>query len=309
MDIKIQLPEHFLDEEERCGFRVSSDMKKIWAVELDLFDEFVRVCDKYGLKFYADGGTLLGVLRHRGFIPWDDDIDVTMMRSDYNKLCEIAGTEFKAPYFFQTSSTDVDCHFHHAKLRNSETTAVTEIEIPKKYNQGIWIDIFPLDVIPDDEKELERFTDDIFAIQGKIVLHRTYIFRYENKTGHGAISFLKHFLKHLYIKYIWARFNTVETICNQIDSVLQRYDGTDGKRVANLSMTWQVIPRRMFWQRCWYDGTRSGDFEMFTMPIPPQAEKIMELQYGDWHKMVQGTACHLPKIFDTEKPYTTYTKN
>ena len=69
-------------------------MKKVWAVELDLLNEFARVCKEHDLKWFAHAGTLLGAIRHQGFIPWDDDIDVTMPRADYIQLCNVAPKAF-----------------------------------------------------------------------------------------------------------------------------------------------------------------------------------------------------------------------
>ena len=87
LNIKLELPEGFLEEEERDGYLVSAEMKKIWAVELDLLNEFMRVCKEHDIRWFADGGTILGAIRHNGMIPWDDDIDVCMYREDYEKLC------------------------------------------------------------------------------------------------------------------------------------------------------------------------------------------------------------------------------
>ena len=81
MHIKLQLPKGFLDAEKRCGYQVTADMKKVWAVELDLLYEFQRVANKHNIKYIANGGTMLGAVRHKGFIPWDDDIDIMMKDS------------------------------------------------------------------------------------------------------------------------------------------------------------------------------------------------------------------------------------
>ena len=101
VNLKIQLPEGFLNEEVRCGYVVTHEMKKAWAVMLDLLAELDRVCKKNNIKYYANGGTMLGAVRHKGFIPWDDDIDVMMFREDYDRLMEIGPKEFTYPYFFQ----------------------------------------------------------------------------------------------------------------------------------------------------------------------------------------------------------------
>ena len=101
--LKINIPPTFFDEEVRCNYIVKSLMKEVWAVEMDLLEEAKRVFEKYNLRWYAIGGTLLGAVRHKGFIPWDDDIDIAMPRSDYAKSQELAGDEFCYPYFLHRS--------------------------------------------------------------------------------------------------------------------------------------------------------------------------------------------------------------
>jgi hypothetical protein len=81
---------------------VSSKMKRIWKVNMNLLAELDRVCNKYKIKYHVCYGTLLGAVRHKGFIPWDDDIDVFIMRDDYNRLLKVAPAEIKTPFFSDT---------------------------------------------------------------------------------------------------------------------------------------------------------------------------------------------------------------
>ena len=128
--MKLEIADSFYQEEERCGYLVSAHMKKVWAVELDLLYQLDQVCNKYGITYYASGGTILSAERHKGFIPWDDDIDVMMLRDQYDLLCAHAD-EFEDPYFFQTGDTDEGYFRGHAQLRNSNTTGVLLEEVEK----------------------------------------------------------------------------------------------------------------------------------------------------------------------------------
>ena len=138
------IPPTFLQEETICDFLVSSTRKKVWAIELELLLELDRVCKKHGLRYFLMCGTLLGAVRHKGFIPWDDDADVAMPRDDYEKLLQLHD-EFKHPIFLQTPYTDSGFAVSHTCLRNSNTSAISPIIKYQKMNHGLFIDIFPLD--------------------------------------------------------------------------------------------------------------------------------------------------------------------
>lgn len=145
LPIQLSLPESFFNEETLCEYHVNATMKKVWAVQLDLLNKFVEVCDRHGIKYQVFAGTLLGLVRHQGFIPWDDDIDVALDRESFEKLVEIGPKVFSDPYFFQTALTDRETFLSEARLRNSRTTAYVKGQSTVGSNNGIYIDIFVLD--------------------------------------------------------------------------------------------------------------------------------------------------------------------
>ena len=124
-------------------------MNELQKTEFDLLKEFISVCDQLGLKYYLLGGTLLGAVRHRGFIPWDDDIDVGMLRADYEVFIAEAQKLLPGHLFVQTFRTDPEYPQCFAKLRNSNTTFIETTSSKKHINHGVYLDIFPLDYFPE----------------------------------------------------------------------------------------------------------------------------------------------------------------
>lgn len=96
----------FYKEEIRCGYTVDEKTKRVWAVQLEMLDEVERICKANGLKYFADSGTLIGTIRHEGYIPWDDDIDLVMLREDYDQFVQIAPDWLKEDLVLQTVYTE-----------------------------------------------------------------------------------------------------------------------------------------------------------------------------------------------------------
>ena len=144
-----------MHEEIRNGYTVTAQMKRVWAIQMDMAKKLIEVCDRNGLKVWAASGTLLGCVRDHGFIPWDDDIDMVMLRDDYDKLVSIAEKEFTHPYFFQTAySEKAPYPREHAQMRYANTAAILPYDIFADFDQSIFIDIFVMDGIPEDSAEL-----------------------------------------------------------------------------------------------------------------------------------------------------------
>ena len=97
----MEFREDFFEKEILCDFEVSELMKRAWAAELEILQLVTTLCDRHGIRYFADGGTLLGVIRHQGFIPWDDDIDICLKREDYNRLVPVLLEEL--PHGFEVA--------------------------------------------------------------------------------------------------------------------------------------------------------------------------------------------------------------
>lgn len=307
--LHLEFPEHFFEEEMRDGYTVSEEMKKIWAVELDLLNEFMRVCDKHGIKYYAAGGTILGAVRHKGYIPWDDDIDLMMFRREYNRLCEIAPSEFSYPYFFQTEETDPGSLRGHAQLRNSETTGMLKHEFGKidSINLGIFIDIFPLDNVPDDEKDRKSYFGKLSRMLGKSKIMASTLYSYKFHIRKNVLMLFVDFLQH----YLYKITYTNEQILDKCSAAYNKYK--QSALAYNTRSSQKVIIAPIYIERFVMDkidlsGVESVPFEMLKIPIPSGYENILNHTYGNWKMFVVGTSEHGDVIFDTEKPYTEYLK-
>ena len=123
----------------------TEQLNELKKSELEIFKSFLTVCEKLNVKYYLVEGTLLGAVRHKGFIPWDDDIDVGMLREDYELFIEKATEFLPENLFLQTYITDTEYSHGFAKIRNSQTTFIESNVRDCKINHGIYIDIFPLD--------------------------------------------------------------------------------------------------------------------------------------------------------------------
>ena len=130
--------------------------KKLHECEIELLNEFVRICEKNKLKYYLYGGTLLGAVRHKGFIPWDDDIDIIMPREDFDKLEKCCKKDLNKKYFYQTNKTDKNFPMLLAKIRMNNTFVREEKWDNLNLHKGIYIDILPLDLFPKKHPLIER---------------------------------------------------------------------------------------------------------------------------------------------------------
>lgn len=300
LPISIDLPNGFLDKEVRCGYTVSKEMKEVWAVELDLLKQFQKVCETHDLMYFAFGGTLLGAIRHNGFIPWDDDIDVIMLREDFNKLCSLS-KEFSEPYELQFYENTPGYLTGHAQLRNKQTTGVLKAWVNDlkafPYNQGIFIDIFVLDAISDDllerKKQMRRAYYYKLAAQKLFVASVGYnpeTASLKRKLLHVFSLFIprKYSYRYFYDKFVAACTckNNQETTC--VASLAFMLSGRAGTT---------IIERESL------KNYKEIEFEFIKMIIEGDYDKTLRSAYGNYHEYVIGSSLHGSTLFDAHTSF------
>lgn len=290
-----------MDDEIRDGHLVTAKMKRIWNIQLNMVMRLFEVCKKYNLRIWADGGTLLGAVRHKGFIPWDDDIDLSMPRADYDKLVEVAPKEFKAPFFFQSFTTDKYYFCGFAKLRYDGTCMMErfEMNLPDcKKHMGIFIDIFILDKVPSENTNLylSRITNYSKLIYD-FVKHRSelhYLF-----LPHRILALIQESFK-LKRKALWSRkklFSHLEELHRNEKDPSELYSLVSFDNNPKLIRDSSSI-----------ESTLYLPFETIDMPVMNGYKNILTNYYGDYMTPIKGTQLHFTGVIDPEKPYTYYLK-
>lgn len=302
VDLKLNIPDTFFEEEVRWDYTISAKMKEVWAVLLDLLAEFDRVCKKHNIQYMASGGTMLGAVRHHGIIPWDDDVDLMMRRKDYDRLCDIASEEFKHPYFFQTYKTDKAYNRAYAKLRNSDTTAIQENckDAGYQFNQGIFIDVFPLDTVA-----LTRYSK---------MAQKMRCNYYMNQAAH-SVSLANHYTfshpstlykidKFLFRWFSSSNMFNVNHNMEKLEHYCKKYSSKLTKHVSKLAFQPKNDAQLISLQEL--EGLIYFDFEFLKIPVPEGYDTILQRRYGDYMKPLKTGGYHGVHFFDTDKSYLFY---
>ncbi len=289
------LPESYFQEEVKCDFLVEPLRKRIWAIELDLLLEFDRVCKKNHLRYFLTGGTLLGAIRHNGFIPWDDDIDILVPRDDFEKLL-LLKDEFHYPYFFQTPVTDPGYYFAFPRLRNSRTSAIQRPFCDCGYNMGIFIDILPLDFITYDDAGRKMF-DQLTKLLIDSSTSMKAACKYLNKRDEERVN-------NLPAQDPIERYHEIHRLATSMK------DSGSSFCFPSTGVVYGFERTVYRWSDC--SDTIDGIFESYHLPIPIGYDNVLKTIFGEYTKLPpleERGGWHGSIWFDTERSYLEVKQN
>ena len=137
------------------------EFRKMQLLELEMLKDFDRLCTEHNIRYTIFGGTLLGAVRHKGYIPWDDDADIAMLREDYEKFKKVAHLLNQDICYFQDHTTDPEYRWGYGKLRRTGTTFIRVGQEHLKCKTGVFVDVFPMDDIP--KSTIGQIANDIYS--------------------------------------------------------------------------------------------------------------------------------------------------
>ena len=260
-------------------------LKRLHGAQLEIMDEIHRICHKHGIRYFLDSGTALGAVRHKGFIPWDDDVDIGMLRDDYERFLDVAGKELKERFFLQHKATEPRYQKYNAKLRLRGTFFPEEGT--EGYSQrGIFVDIYPFDYCGNTREEAIR------SVRRERKMLRFLRFRQTGESRRGLKALLyrvcglvpESSVEKRYLRFC-RRYRTGKFLTCYSYRMLQSKD--------------LVFPREVL------EGCEETAFEDRKYDIMSAWDAYLRIMYGDYMVLPKESdrVCHLSGgiVFEDEK--------
>jgi len=263
----------------------SSVLKELHEIELGALKAFVKLCNKYGLRYYAIGGTLLGAVRHKGFIPWDDDVDVAMPRKDYDRLIELvvsgeAAQVLGEEYCIESWQTEDSFKSYFAKMCATRVELYEELLEEETTRKGYLIDILPIDGTPDEETARKWYYAKAMGLRflcGTANVH-TGIRTSRPKWEQAVLRVVR--ALRLY------RFLEIKKVYGKMDRLFHAQDAENAEYAGTLTgayKTKEIVPRAYFGDT--YDEYSLWEFEGILLRGPKLWEAYLTHMFGDYRKL------------------------
>ena len=308
----MEFPDNYFDHEVRDGFFVPGIIKRAWAAEMEVLNEIDKVCKKHGIRWFADYGTLLGAVRHGGFVPWDDDMDICMLREDYDRFNEVAKKELSEDFYILNVHDAMDFDDMITRVNNDSKVNYTKTHI-ERYHQFPYpagVDIFALDYIAPNEED-ENFRKEMVRLIVSIIKHLNSG-EADNTEMLAAVRSVEQFCN--------IKFDEGKPLIHQLGELADRlfalYSEADGSTEVALMNFWVENNDHKF-KLEYYKDIVKLPFENMTVNAPAMYDALLKDVYGDYMRLVHAGGMHdypyfgkaedeAEKVLENGLPYRYY---
>ena len=268
-------------------------LREMQQIELDLLIELSRVCETYGLRYYLDGGTLLGAVCYDGFIPWDDDIDIKMPRPDYEKLLTLQSTF--PPHIILEAPSRKQCNYTFLKIVDRRTV-LEEQNNYKNKTTGVYIDVLPMDGHPNDPKRCKKHIRAVRRFSS--LFHEAHMNFRNMKRSSNWLTKVK--------GWIYSKIYSPWILSKKMTKLVQKYPYDEAKNVGLLV---DGDPERERFEKSWLEPPVMMEFEGHLFPAPNEAERHLSIFYRKpisrvlyYHNLPKIPSAHNHLVYWKEDP-------
>ncbi len=245
------------------------ELRQLQLIQLELLQEVNRICKKCGIRYNIVAGTLLGAVRHQGYIPWDDDADVALLRPEYEKFRKACKTELNhEKFYFQDHRATKGYRWGYGKLRRKGTVFLRQNQEHMTYEQGVFIDIFPLDGVPDNYLLRSLFNFECFCVR-KMLWARVGKVADKNPLMRGWYGLLDKVPE----QRIFAHYH----------KMIRRSRRSGGRMVRTL--LYPTANNEYGYYRCWYENTVPMEFEGVEFEAIRDYDSYLRYEYGNYMEL------------------------
>lgn len=276
-------PKDYFQGETRDGFYIEPMMKCAWAAMVEVLEVFAEICDKHNLRYFAAYGTLLGAVRHQGFIPWDDDIDIFMLRGDYERFLEIAPAELPNGWCALSIHNNPFHDQLHALVKNSN-----KIDYSPEYLQrfhgcpySVGLDLFPLDIFAPTPEE-DRTICELL----KILVYSAQLYEDSPIQAQALLPEIEEMCN--------VTLDPARNIKNQLMQLADRFSRIYNTTGSNTIVCYapHAGSSEKALQSAWFQDSIALPFETITVSVPAGYDAVLKQYYGDYMTPVRGTQSH-----------------
>ena len=246
----------------------TSKQKQLQKAQLKIAREIKRICEKNNINYFLDGGSMLGAIRHKGFIPWDDDMDIGMLDEDYNKFLEVAPKELGKEFFLDNYETNKEYGLVFSKVKLRNTIYREKLGPVLAEHQEIFVDVFPYFYRPENDKDRKKQSNKL-RILSQILMAQSGFKVWKGNRGISKLKFVPIILlaKILNKEKVYNKQKTIYNECKNISIV--------GVHDSVLYIYW-------YFKKSYLEKFIDAEFENEKFKIPANYHEILTTGYGDY---------------------------